>query len=290
MREKKYSAIFVLVFLLTCIVVPIVHTIYSALNTPDEPAETPAIYYPTEESLRIPSVVPRPDFGIKLPEKPVPIPFLPEANKNGPHKANPPEFGKAPKGYFEDALFIGDSRTVGIWEYGDFNKSDFFCSTGMTTIDIFKDSVDVEGVGNVTLKELLGQKKYGKIYVMLGINELGYPKESIKAAYKSLIHYIRKAQPDAMIYIQGNLHITKERSDSDEYFNNARINTINRFTERLADNIHVFYIEANSKFDDANGALAEKYSADNAHLLAKYYRDWCGWIRDNTVIEDTIDN
>ena len=37
--------------------------------------------------------------------------------------------------YFNDALFIGDSRTVGLRDYGSLGNSDFFCDVGLTSGD-----------------------------------------------------------------------------------------------------------------------------------------------------------
>lgn len=291
-NEHKYSKQFVIIFLITCILIPAVFSIRDHMDNNEEDYSTPVQsmdpalkkiapmpahpYKPLKLSIKVPYIMP---ISPVLPDK--------KANdKDGP-KIEPPQLVEAAKGYFDDVLFIGDSRTMGIFEYGDFKKSDFFCSTGMTSIDIFKEKVKIKGVGNVGLKELLKKKSYGKIYVMLGINELGYPKESIIYAYNKLIRHIRGAQPDAIIYIQGNLHITKERSDEDKYFNNRRIDSINQSTKKFVDNIHVFYIEANEIFDDKNKALNPKYSSDSAHLLAKYYKKWCDWIRNNTVPETT---
>lgn len=285
-NEKAYARFFVMVFILSCIIVSAAAGVKGLLNDDgkeDIPGQVMGPMLRTEFAM--PGHVCKPlKLSCKIPYKEPVSPVLPrKKGTDGLPKADAPDLVKAPKGYFKDALFIGDSRTMGIFEYGDFTKSDFFCSTGMTSIDIFKSEVNIKGLGNVKLKELLASKNYGKIYIMLGINELGYPKDSIISAYKKLVNYVRKAQPDAIIYIQGNLHITKERSDSDKYFNNKRINSINRSIEKFADNINIFYIEANERFDDKNGALDPKYSSDSAHLLAKYYRDWCRWIRDHTV-------
>ena len=35
-------------------------------------------------------------------------------------------------------------------------------------------------------------------------------------------------QPDAIIYVEANLHVTAQRSDSDKTFNNANINAFNQ--------------------------------------------------------------
>ena len=81
-----------------------------------------------------------------------------------------------PKGdiSMDDALFIGDSRTVGLMEYAGIDGADYFCTVGMSVYNIHKKPVSVPNVGKVTLTELLNSKKYGKIYIMLGINEVGY--------------------------------------------------------------------------------------------------------------------
>ena len=114
-----------------------------------------------------------------------------------------------------DALFIGDSRTVGIMEYSKINDADFFCHTGMNVYNVCKQRISVKNIGKVTLTELLQNKKYGKIYIMLGINELGYNLQSTLKKYNELIKLIENNQSDAVIFIQANLHVTKSRSDSD---------------------------------------------------------------------------
>lgn len=42
------------------------------------------------------------------------------------------------------------------------------------------------------LCEVLSRKNYGKIYLMLGINELGYPHASIEKQYREVVEKIRK--------------------------------------------------------------------------------------------------
>lgn len=88
-----------------------------------------------------------------------------------------PEFVTSDSSYFDNALFIGDSRTVGLCEYGTLDNADYFASTGMSIYKLWDETLSVENVGRVTLEELLNVKQYGKIYMMLGINELGYKVE-----------------------------------------------------------------------------------------------------------------
>ena len=177
-----------------------------------------------------------------------------------------------------DALFIGDSRTVGLMEYAGIDGADYFCTVGMSVYNIHKNSVSVPNVGKVTLTELLNGKKYGKIYIMLGINEVGYKFSSTVEKYSELIEFIKDKQPDAVIFIQANLHVSKSRSDSDKVVNNTAINGLNAELAKLADGKSLFYLDANILFDDEAGGLSADKSGDSTHLYAKYYREWGEWI------------
>ena len=182
----------------------------------------------------------------------------------------------------ENTLFIGDSRTVGLAEYAQMEGAEFFASVGMSVYEIDKAKVSVPNVGKVTLSELLENQSYDRIYVMLGINELGYPFEQLVKKYGDFIQYLQNAQPDSTIFILANLHVTKSRSDREKVINNPAINSFNEAISGFADNEHIFYLDANCIFDDADGALSEAKSGDHAHPLAKYYQEWGNWIAEQT--------
>lgn len=187
-------------------------------------------------------------------------------------------FVQVKKKYLDDALFIGDSRTVGLSEYGKASNASFFADTGMSVFNIWEKSLNVKNVGTVSLKTLLSTHKYGKIYLMIGINELGYNLDRVMEQYDGLVSFIREKQPDAILFIEANLHVAKARSDSDKYINNNRINKLNRRMSKYADNKTSFYIDVNEIFDSDEGNLKAKYTGDNTHVLGKYYKKWIDWI------------
>ena len=170
-------------------------------------------------------------------------------------------------------------------EYAGLNEANFFCSTGMNVFDIKKSRISVPSVGKVTLEELLYNKKYGKIYIMLGINELGYDFQSIINKYGELLNYVNGKQPNAAIFIQANLHVSKKRSDSDNYINNKNIDRLNSELSKSANGKSTFYIDANPLFDDKDGNLSLDKTSDNAHLYARYYTEWGEWICKETAKE-----
>lgn len=187
------------------------------------------------------------------------------------------------KSYFDDALFIGDSRTVGISEYGNLNNATFFANTGMSVYNVFDKAVSVPRVGKLNLEQILKSKKFGKVYIMLGINELGYNMDKTIGKYKKLVEYVKNNQNSSIIYIQANLHVTYKKSNQDKVFNNTNINKFNAEISKIADNKNIFYIDVNEKFDDENGNLNSEYTSDNIHIYAKYYKEWSNWLSQNAV-------
>ncbi len=185
--------------------------------------------------------------------------------------------------FFSDVLFIGDSRTVGLMEYAGLDTANFFATSGMSSFKVLSEEVSVPNVGKVTLTTLFEQKSYGKIFLMLGINELGYSFSSVVSQYSEVVDFIRQMQPQATLYVCANLHLTASRSDSDEIYNNENINRLNTEIAALADNENIFYLDVNPLFDDENGALNAEYSADDTHPYGKYYAQWGQWIYDTCV-------
>ena len=154
-----------------------------------------------------------------------------------------------------NALFIGDSRTVGLMEYSGL-ESDFFASVGMSVYNVEDEEVSVPNVGKVTLDQLLSNREYDTIYLMLGINELGYDMDQTVDVYGKLVEDISKSQPNAKIMIQANLHVTQEKSRNHDYITNERIDEFNDKIAGLADGKNIFYLDANPEYDDEDGAMS----------------------------------
>ncbi len=188
------------------------------------------------------------------------------------------EFQIVTEDYFDDAVFIGDSRTVGLFEYAGLeDRADFFAKISLTIYDVFTEKVakDERTGKKITVEEALSQKQYGKVYLMLGINEMGTgTTESFMKEYKAVVDRIRQLQPEAVIFVQGIMRVTGEKNERDPIFNNTNINERNAEIAKLADNEHIFYIDVNEVVCDEEGNLNEEYTVDEIHLKAKYYEIW----------------
>ena len=77
--------------------------------------------------------------------------------------------------YFKDALFIGDSRTVGLSMYvPELNaQATFYAKTSLTAAHALEQRFVETDLGVLTIPQALQQTQFQKIYIALGVNELG---------------------------------------------------------------------------------------------------------------------
>lgn len=182
-----------------------------------------------------------------------------------------------------DTLFIGDSRTHGLSLYGKISDADFFAKTSLSSFSVLKDTskVSINGLGEVTLKQLLQKRQYKTVYIMLGINEIGYAMKNIVAKYEELISVVRQYQPDAVIVLQSTIHVRADKEKPANGVTNKNINTLNGYLEAMADGTTIRYLNVNTVFDDENGAMGKEYSNDGVHFYSKYYLLWRDFIAAN---------
>ncbi len=186
--------------------------------------------------------------------------------------------------YFDDALFIGDSRTVGLRDYTDLReRATFLCETSLTVHKVLEK--EFKGMG--TLESVLKEKDFSKIYLMVGINELGLGKtEDYMAKYTEVVDRIHELEPEALIFVQGTMRVSEKKSDEDTIFNNNNINARNNAIATLADNIQVFYIDVNEAVCDEKGNLNEEYTFDQIHLLGIYNDLWKQFLMTRGVLRE----
>lgn len=189
--------------------------------------------------------------------------------------------------YFNDAAFIGDSRTVGLFEYGGIEeRADFYAKISLTIYNVFTELLakDEETGKKITAEEALTKKQYGKVYLMLGINELGTgTTETFMEEYRAVVERIRQLQPEAVIFVEGIMKVTGNKDREDPIFNNKNIEEKNAAIAELADNRNIFYIDVNEAVCDGEGNLNAEYTIDEVHLKAKYYEIWKQFLMEHGI-------
>ncbi len=188
--------------------------------------------------------------------------------------------------YFADAVFIGDSRTMGLFEYGGLEEiSTFYASTGLTIYKLFDSPIVQTPEGKITVEEALSQRQFGKVYLMIGINEMGTGTvETFMAKYQESIAHIRELQPSAIIYLQGIIRVTSKRSGEGDYINNAAIDERNIEIEKLANYVDVYYLDVNPLIVDDTGGMEPAYTFDGVHLKAQHIYIWKDFIKQHVAV------
>ena len=198
-----------------------------------------------------------------------------------------PVFQTVDDSYFDDALFIGDSRTEGLALYGSLTNADYFSSVGLTIFKVTEKAAGNPNTGeSVTLAQKLAQKQYGKVYIMLGLNELGTgTTESWAQAYAQVIAQVRQAQPNAVIYLESILVVAASQDNPGGAINNATVNARNQALEALANpQDNIFYLNVNEAVMDANGCLDASLTSDGIHLLGNSLSLWENYLKQHAIV------
>lgn len=197
------------------------------------------------------------------------------------------EFTTVDDSYFDDALFIGDSRIVGLSQYCEAidSRATFFAQKSLTIFDIRnKEWIEDENGNKMSIATALAGKHYKKIYLMVGINELGTgDEERFREVYSQVVQGLRYLQPDATIFISSIMHVSEEKNNTDALYNNTNINIRNDAIKGLADNRKVFYLDINEAVDDENGNLKAETTGDGVHLKGACYEPWHQYLLEHGV-------
>ena len=195
----------------------------------------------------------------------------------------PQPFQLVDESYFDDALFIGDSRMEGFGMHSGLNAT-FYAATGLQLHEINKYKVVKTANGKVPIFDALQPNLYKKVYIKVGLNELGWGTDELfLQEYTDLIARIREMEPGAIIYIHGLIHVTETKSQNDSIHTNEKINTRNEMLKQFAAEQQAYYVDINEVVSDANGALLPDLTSDGVHLRAQYMELWKNYLMAHAV-------
>ena len=231
----------------------------------ERPAGRPAEKEPAEqpESLQRKAVMPE-----------EPLPFAPV-----------PESDPVDDAYFEDTAFLGDSRTEGLQLYSGLKTGKFYHAVGATVESVFSKDVETSA-GKMPLLDAMAEEDFGKIYVMLGVNELGWSKtETFHDQYALVIDRLRLDHPDAVIVLQSIMPVSAKQEAKKSYVNNERIAVYNEVIYQLAEEKGCAFLDTASAVTDESGCLRKEWNSDGVHLNKKGCEAWLAYLRSHPVTE-----
>lgn len=177
--------------------------------------------------------------------------------------------------FFENAAILGNSLVDGLRMYSNLKSLNYFCGTSVSVISAtMTRNMGLKNGSTGTLVQALCQDPHDKIYIELGINEIGSDVNYFTDVYRDMLDTIIEAQPDADIYILSILPVTKSKSDSSTVFNMTRVNMYNEALHALAEEKQCYYMDLCSALQGDDGYLPSEWSGDGVHLHAQYYAVW----------------
>ena len=203
-----------------------------------------------------------------------------------------PESPAVDNSYFEDAAFVGDSRTDGFLIYSGIGCGENLTSNGLSIFKLAEKKVLTIDGKKYTLLEALALKEYGKVYLSLGVNELGYNNDKgFYEAYCQAIDAIRACQPNAVIYIQGLIPLNEDviaATGGSSYLTNEHLRVYNDLMKQAAQEKQVVFLDLYPEFVGEDGQLPAEASQDGVHLRKSYCQKWLEYLKNHTVSYETL--
>lgn len=217
-----------------------------------------------------------------------------EAVPESPEEPAEPDDVKQPSGpvpesppvtdtYFADAAFLGDSRTEGLKLYSGLAEGSYYHAVGATVESVFTKAVETEA-GKMPLLDAMAGEDFGKIYVMLGVNELGWNGTDIfHDQYALLVDRLREDHPESIIVLQTILPVSAKQEAKETYVNNSRIADYNGVVRQLAAEKDCVYVDIASAVTDETGCLRAEWTSDGVHLNVRGCKVWLEYLRTHSV-------
>lgn len=133
----------------------------------------------------------------------------------------------------------------------------------------------------------LDEKQYAKVYLMFGVNELGYGDDAaFTAAFSRTVDEIRVRQPEAVLYIQSLVPIEPEKAHATNpasWLNNDNVARYNELLRQVCADKGVVYVDVAAALTDETGVLPPEGTTDGIHFTRSWYEKWYAYLKTHTV-------
>lgn len=187
--------------------------------------------------------------------------------------------------YFDDAVFIGNSRMQGFILYCGVPELTSYTSVGMTVKSYFtKEDFTVNGVAMTAAQALENTPDFRKVYIKLGINELGWVStEQFITAYDEIIEHIYSCNPNAIIYVISVLPFAESAIEKDPVLNMDKVREYNEAIQDMCASYGACYLDVSSVFMGEDGYMPYDYSFDGVHINVASIQLWLNYLLEHAI-------
>ena len=199
-----------------------------------------------------------------------------------------PESEAVSDDYFDDALFIGNSLIVGLQKTVPLNAR-YFATIGLNVSQVLsKELIPLTDGSTVTISDAIDLVEFKKVYLMFGVNELGWGSiTSFIDYYGKIIDRIREVNPEALIYVQSILPVNEEKwaksRDYQSCINNYAVATFNQKIVEMCRDKAVYFVNVAEVLTDETGNLFEDATSDGIHISGVFSTRWVEYLKTHTV-------
>jgi hypothetical protein len=176
----------------------------------------------------------------------------------------------AKEGYLNRCVFLGDSRTVAMVNYGFFNDDSALAQIGISH-PAFASNIFMNNAGKeYTMKSYLESHQAQVIYILLGVNGINDSSEDhYKNTFISLIDSVSELAPNSNIVLV-SIGPVDDNGMYKNYVQNALIDKYNDFLLETAKEKHIFYLDIAEVLKESDGQVKSEYNGgDGLHYSGK---------------------
>ena len=199
--------------------------------------------------------------------------------------------GRVDVGYFDDAIFMGDSLADGFKDYAAWMSLKgrgtlYLTQRSMTPRSFMQPGamVDAGDAGVVDVWATIADRQPGKMYITLGTNALMAmdPAEFIESYYQ-LVAKIRQTSPNTTIYITTIPPTSSAYAAKEERLSKERIQQANDLIAKMCREENLALINLYDVVMGADGYLNEDINSDGIHMTPEGYKMWLNYLIEHTV-------
>lgn len=163
----------------------------------------------------------------------------------------------------------------------------YYAKTGIGIGDILSERIVNEGGYMTSVADALSRHSFGKVYIMIGINDISRGDvDWFLEQYQKILDTVARTQPHAIVYIQANIPMSYGKQDLNGTLNNRNLALRNEASSTLADSKTVFYLDISQVYADAYGNLASLYTRDGLHVKPDHYALWVDYLLHHAIVCD----
>lgn len=170
---------------------------------------------------------------------------------------------------FSNSAFVGNSIIHGFYTYGVVPDADIYAYTSINVSSVY--TREIPHLGNKTIMEAIDSEKCGKLYdkifILLGINEIGNSYSVTANRYATMIQDLKDIQPNAEIYVLAVFPVTEKEDGDGDVFSMENINALNGHLRDMCVEQDVNFLNINACLKNSAGYLATSIAArDGIHI------------------------